>query len=188
MKNLLIVCLLLVVIVVSWRLTRDEHVRTSTPAPVVHAKSAQHTIATASPPAPTTASRTVSIVSFKKDQLDECVDVTATVPKDEAAKLTKFEETLLGRVTKQQTVLSRKCVEQFADRTPQATCIFPKPKDGSDVVMEARYYNSATAFESDGYLKDCLSRGGDWQSSRKDPEAARERIRQHVGEIRKMVE
>jgi hypothetical protein len=83
-----------------------------------------------------------------------------------------------------QVRLRKPCAEQFADRTALATCtVTPKEKDGVRISVVSRYYNVATVSDSDGYMKDCLSMGGDWRANPDKSEAARERLRQRAKEI-----
>jgi hypothetical protein len=126
---------------------------------------------------------TMSLASFRDDRLDDCTDYAG--PTALVEKFTEFQATL-----GEQRPLSipKRCAEQFADRVVVATCVVAKLETKiGQLSATSRHYNIRTAADSDSYMRDCLSMGGDWRLNPDKDVVAAERRRDNMRKFEKAV-
>jgi hypothetical protein len=139
----------------------------------------------------------LTLVHFEKEDLVECAEFVLT-PKD-PANLAKAIEGLQkqGVEAKKSAgtlVVSKPCAEQLTDRVPLAQCAFPAgektAKEGWAFTQAITgYHYSIKRLSTDALMKECMERGGEWTVAAKDdPDAARERLRQHAKALQNLAE
>lgn len=124
----------------------------------------------------------VSYASIKDDVLDECNDLilTITPPPDAGAdwKPKTEPKTLLPKPEKGAVPVKSTCREQFADRDVLALCVLEQDiQSPSGAVAKLRsvsgYYDFGTVGTSDAYMRECMSRKGDWKAEPRDSDVWR---------------
>lgn len=173
-----------------------KSVTTSSPSPDASAQLAEEPAAKQSAdaaPVDDRVSVTKSFTTFRKDELDECIDFTLLAPPGSDPEKVEKAATSTFKTPKSEgrDVIPIKgyCATSVADRTALASCVAEKdiPLDGGvlTMVIAAYYFNVRTTKDSDGYMRDCLKLGGKWTAASKDdPEAARERLRQRAKNLK----
>ncbi len=142
---------------------------------------------------PTELTSTVSLASFQKGQLKECVDwilKVATSHPDAGAKLQEMIAVISKPDEKSGLIHVKKpCAEQFPDRLVLGKCTNGK---GSPVVAIESYYDFQDVFVSDHKMQLCLKESSEWESiSRDSPEYNRARLeadRRHLKKLEDSME
>jgi hypothetical protein len=147
-----------------------------------------------------------TVATFTKDTLlDECVDISLTMPPGSAAD--KGQEVIDKMVTtmvtdkkdkaRSKSRLNKPCAAQFRNNPVLATCavrtpipIPPKVDGGTpagavDLQITSGYYSLDMIEKSDTYMKNCIDMKGDWQTVDHDSEAWRDA---HMARARREVE
>ena len=146
---------------------------------------------TSAPPSELTS--TVSLASFQKGQLKECVDwilKVATSHPDAGAKLQEMIAVVSKPDDKSGLInIKKPCAEQFSDRLVLGKC---KNGKGESVAWIESYYDFQDVFVSDHKMQLCLKESGEWESiSRDSPEYNRARLeadRRHLKKLEDSME
>lgn len=193
----LVIAVLMVIVVSSRDRLNKEKAKTNTKTSTAVTESTPAVVTTTVPEmvivattVPEEKSITISTASFKKDNLDECVDIVFA-PNDPnnfnefykkfSENKEKIVEKIVKTISENTIVIAKTCNKQFKDKVVFATCAFPKKvyEDGVNIVVHASYYNVRN-LDNDSYMKDCLSGGGDWEVADKDRKVTRESMRQRA--------
>jgi hypothetical protein len=121
----------------------------------------------------------VSVASYVKDELDECVDmIIDTDPPTDPVAAAKGMET---------KPLAEPCAETFRDRIVLATCTATKTGDGKpkngkllkSMKLVSTYYRFSTVVDTDLFMKQCHEAGGKWEALPRDSDKFKEAERQN---------
>ncbi len=136
-------------------------------------------------------SYSVSVATFAKDHLDECIDLVIEARAGSESKAQeRIEHWKKDPATQalSKTTLSRPCAEQFTDRVVLATCVIDRPGDLGRVLMTDRYYDIRSVGNSDANMKDCLERHGDWRPNANTNAVEHARIRRDIADVQRLID
>ncbi|MBP7683924.1 MAG: hypothetical protein KBB95_18600 [Deltaproteobacteria bacterium] len=126
-----------------------------------------------------------SFAAFKGDQLDQCVDMAATIHAGIDASMPDMG----GETPEGMVAISHPCAEQFADRTVWATCTLSGESERGSLVFTEHHYSFSAVYESDAMMRTCLESRGVWQAQPRDtPEWRSARQSQHAQELLRAAE
>jgi hypothetical protein len=107
----------------------------------------------------------ISIAGFRSKHLDECTDF-AFVPNagQESIALEAMKTLAIMAPDEDRAIiqLTKRCAEQFANRTVLATCVLDKSGTHGSSKVTSRYYELQNVRGHSVYMQNCLTMKGDW--------------------------